>query len=145
MIRIAIAYACGSLGGFITALLIWLLGALNVTSAAGVAIAPPLSPDWLYSRAVWGGLWGFIFLPPFLAHRTWWTRALVFSLGPTLVTWLVVLPFKAGAGLFGLDLGILAPVFVLAFNAVWGLATAYAIALTYRDRVQRTAAKPFAR
>jgi len=126
--RVAVAYASGSLGGFVTALLIWLLGDLGVTSAAGVAIAPALTPAWLYSRAVWGGLWGFAFLLPFLAHWRWWARALVFSLGPSLSTWLIVLPVKAEAGIFGLELGLLTPIFVAVFNAVWALTTGASMA-----------------
>ena len=34
----------------------------GVTALFGVAIAPTLTPTWLYPRIVWGGLWGFLFL-----------------------------------------------------------------------------------
>ena len=137
--RIAVAYASGSLGGFVTALFIWLLGDIGITSAAGVAIAPALTPAWLYSRAVWGGLWGFAFLLPFLAHRRWWVRALVFSLGPTLSTWLIILPVQAEAGVFGFGLGLLTPVFVAVFNATWALTTGASMAAVVKLHQQELA------
>jgi hypothetical protein len=31
-----------------------------------VAIAPALKLSWLYPRIVWGGLWGLVFVFPFL-------------------------------------------------------------------------------
>jgi hypothetical protein len=37
----------------------------------------------------------------------------------------IVFPIKAGKGVMGLDVGTLTPVFVLIFNAVWGLTTAW--------------------
>jgi hypothetical protein len=36
----------------------------------------------------------------------------------------IVFPIKAGKGVMGLELGLLTPVFVLIFNAVWGLTAA---------------------
>jgi len=52
------------------------------------------------------------------------SRGLIFSLGPTLVQLFVVFPMKANKGVMGLDLGLLTPVFVFVFNAIWGLAAA---------------------
>ena len=51
-------------------------------------------------------------------------RGLLFSLGPSLVMFLVVFPLKAKKGMFGLDLGSITPVLVLFFNAVWGVTAA---------------------
>ncbi len=125
--KIAIAYACGSFGGIAAALLIWLFGFLQITAFFGVAIAPDLTPEWLYSRAVWGGLWGGLFLLPLLARQPWYSRAMLFSFAPTLVTWFIVFPLKSQAGLLGLELGNLTPFFVIAFNMSWAFVTAAAI------------------
>jgi len=127
--HLALAYAAGSVGGAVTAVVIWLVGILGVTAVAGVAIAPSLTPAWLYSRIVWGGLWGFLLLIALPDRWSWWQRGLLFSLGPTLVTWFVVFPLKAQVGVLGLDLGSLTPLFVVVFNGVWGLTTAAAMTL----------------
>jgi hypothetical protein len=50
-------------------------------------------------------------------------RGLVFSLGPSLVAFLIVFP-RMSVGLFGLELGALTPLLVLVVNGVWGLAAA---------------------
>ena len=82
-----------------------------------------LSPQWLYPRIVWGGIWGFLFLLPLMRNRIL-SRGLVLSLGPTLVQLFVVFPLEAHKGYMGLDLGTLTPLFVFVFNAIWGVATA---------------------
>jgi hypothetical protein len=73
----------------------------------------------LYHRLVWGGLWGLVFILP-LWQNSLFLRGLFISLGPTLVQLFVIFPFQAQKGFLGLDLGILTPVFVVIFNAVWG-------------------------
>jgi hypothetical protein len=103
---------------------VWGFGALGVTGAFGVAIAPDLAPQWLYPRLVWGGLWGLLLLLP-VPRGSWARRGLVFSLAPSAVQLFVVFPAKTAAGVLGLGLGALTPVFVLLFNAVWGLSAAF--------------------
>jgi hypothetical protein len=51
-------------------------------------------------------------------------RGLIFSLGPTVVQLFIVFPIKASKGIMGLDLGLLTPLLVFVFNAIWGLAAA---------------------
>jgi hypothetical protein len=120
--KLSLFFSAGSLGGFVNSLFVWLFGILGITSAFGVEIAPALTKSWLYPRIVWGGLWGFLFLLPFF-RGSYFFRGLLFSLGPTLVQLFIVFPIQAGKGLMGVDLGNLTPLFVLFFNAVWGLAT----------------------
>lgn len=121
--KLSLVFAAGALGGLVNSLAVWAFGLLGLTTALGVAIAPALTPAWLYPRLVWGGMWGVLFLIPL--HQPWWRRGLLFSLGPTLVQLLVVFPLKAGKGMAGVELGALTPLFVLFFNAVWGLAAAW--------------------
>jgi hypothetical protein len=117
--RLGNAFTAGSLGGLANALVVWLCGNLGITAALGVAIAPALTPAMIYHRMVWGGIWGFVFLLPFLKSSIFW-RGLIWSLGPTLVQLWVVFPMKAGKGQMGMELGVLTPLFVVLFNAVWG-------------------------
>ncbi|HUU81472.1 MAG TPA: hypothetical protein VMW90_08485 [Acidobacteriota bacterium] len=122
-IKLTILFSSGCVGGIINSLVVWFLGARGVTAALGVKIAPDLTPTWLYPRIVWGGIWGFLFLLPFLKKSLFW-RGFLFSLGPTIAQLFVVFPAKASSGMMGLGLGNLTPLFVLFFNAVWGVSTA---------------------
>ncbi len=125
MVRSAsLAFAGGCFGGLVNSLAVWIFGAAGITAALGVAIAPELTPPWLYPRIVWGGLWGFLFLLP-VPKGSWAVRGLVFSLGPSLAMLLVVFPAKTAAGILGLGLGALTPALVLFFNALWGLSAAW--------------------
>ena len=120
---VSLTFAAGSLGALANSLVVWLFGALGITAALGVQSAPPLTAGFLYPRLVWGGLWGFLFLLPFLQGSVVW-RGMIYSLGPTLVQLFVIFPFKLGKGWLGLDLGVLMPLFVVFFNIVWGICAA---------------------
>jgi len=126
---LSLTYAAGSLGALANSLAAWLFGALGITAALGVQSAPALTVGFLYPRLVWGGLWGFLFLLPFLRGSVVW-RGIIYSLGPTVVQLLVVFPFKLGKGWLGLDLGTLTPLFVIFFNIVWGVCAAAWLQLT---------------
>lgn len=131
--RLGLAFSAGVAGGLANSVTVWLFGLSGITTAMGVAIAPSLSPQWLYPRLVWGGIWGILLLIPIATGRPWF-RGLLLSLGPTLVQLLVVFPVKANKGMFGLELGSLTTVFVVIFNAVWGL---LAVAIFVRgDRME---------
>ena len=120
---LSLFFAAGALGGLLNSLVVWLFGDLGINRALGVAIAPPLSAAWLYPRIVWGGLWGLLLALPL--SMGWLARGLTLSLAPSLAQLLVVLPVKAKKGLFGLELGLLTPVLVLFFNAVWGIVASW--------------------
>lgn len=118
-----ILFSAGCLGGIVNSLVVWIFGAKGITASLGVKIAPDLTATWLYPRMVWGGIWGFLFLLPLLRKSIYW-QGLLYSLGPTLVQLFVVFPAKTGKGMMGLELGGLTPLFVVFFNAVWGVSTA---------------------
>ncbi|MBK5102013.1 MAG: hypothetical protein JJE15_13630 [Desulfobacteraceae bacterium] len=118
-----ILFSSGCLGGIVNSLVVWIFGAKGITAALGVKIAPDLTATWLYPRMVWGGIWGFLFLLPLLRKSIYW-QGLLYSLGPTLVQLFVVFPANAGKGIMGLELGGFTPLFVVFFNAVWGVSTA---------------------
>jgi hypothetical protein len=121
--NISMVFAAGCLGGLVNSLAVWVFGDLGINAALGVRIAPALTPQWLYPRIIWGGIWGLLFLLPLMRSRIL-SRGIIFSLGPTLIQLLVVFPLKAGKGYMGLDLGTLTPLLVFIFNAIWGIATA---------------------
>ena len=118
--QLTIVFAAGCLGGLLNSLAVWFLGDIGIASAAGVKLAPALTPPWLYPRIVWGGIWGLLFLLPMSSDR-FFSRGLIFSIGPSLVQLFVIFPLIAHKGSMGLQLGTLTPVFVLFYNAVWGV------------------------
>jgi hypothetical protein len=120
--NLSLVFAAGCLGGLLNSLAVWIFGELGIAAKFGVNIAPQLSAPWLCPRLVWGGIWGLLFLLP-LMKRGFFSRGLLFSLGPSLVQLFVIFPLKAHRGTMGLDLGMLTPLFVLFYNAVWGLTT----------------------
>lgn len=125
----SLVFSAGCIGGLMNSLSVWMFGKAGITAALGVGIAPAFSPQWLYPRIIWGGIWGFLFLIPLIRGRLY-LMALVYSLAPSLVQLFIVFPFKAGKGIMGLDLGGFTPLFVLIFNAIWGLTAAFWILLS---------------
>jgi hypothetical protein len=120
--RLTLVFSAGCFGGLVNSLTLWFLGEYGVTADIGVKIAPRLTALWLYPRLVWGGLWGFLFVLPFLRGPSL-LRGVVLSLGPSIVQLLVVFPHVTHKGLMGLKLGVMTPVLVLFLNAVWGVST----------------------
>jgi len=124
IIYASLSFAAGCFGGLLNSLAVWLFGQIGITSALGVAIAPPLTSSWLYQRLVWGGIWGALFLLPLMSQRPV-VRGLIYSFGPTAIQLFLIFPYVAGKGIMGLDLGSLTPLLVIFFNAVWGIAASF--------------------
>jgi hypothetical protein len=122
--KLSLVFAAGCLGGLVNSLAVWLFGDIGITSALGVKIAPQLTASWLYPRLVWGGIWGFFFLLPLLRRQNVFIRGMIFSLGPTIVQLFIIFPVKAGKGVMGFELGLLTPLLVFIFNAIWGITAA---------------------
>jgi hypothetical protein len=120
---LSLFFAAGAFGGLVNSFAVWICGELGVTGALGVAIAPDLTAAWLYPRIVWGGLWGFLFALP-LGTTSTLRRGLLLSLAPAAFQLFFFYP-RAGHGTLGLELGVLTPVCVLLFSAVWGVAASW--------------------
>jgi hypothetical protein len=119
--NLSLVFAAGLWGALLNSLAVWIFGLWRITLALGVHIAPLLTPTFLYPRLVWGGLWGLLFFLP-LGRFSLPARGLILSLGPSLAQLFWVFPHKAHVGVLGLQLGLLTPVFVVFFNAIWGVA-----------------------
>lgn len=126
MKTLLVAYAAGGLGALAACLTMWLFGRYGIPQSFDVALAPSWSPAWLYPRIVWGGLWGLLFALPMLQGRPLLKGSLL-SLFPALVLLLIVFPLRQGHGVAGIELGWLAPFFVLFYCWVWGIVTALTI------------------
>jgi hypothetical protein len=112
--RLSAAFAAGAVGAVVNSLAVQLAGRLQPGAA------PAFSPEWLYPRLVWGGLFGLLLLLPFLPGRPL-LRGLVVSLAPTLARLTVLSP--AGSSPNGRTV-----LLTVLFNAVWGIAAAYWLA-----------------
>jgi hypothetical protein len=128
---LSLVLAAGAIGAFANSVALWAAGTSGLTHALGVRIAPPLTPEWLYPRIVWGALWGLLFLLP-LASQRWVAQGLALSLFPTLAQLFVIFPYRSSAGVLGTKLGTLTPLVVLGANAAWGLAASAWLRITGR-------------
>jgi len=126
MKKALIFFAAGCAGAMANSVALWALGEWGITRAAGIAIAPALTANWLYPRIVWGGIWGIVFALPLFNSKPIFKGSLL-SLFPTIIQLFVVFPYKAQKGIAGIDLGALTPVLVLVVNWVWGVVTALMI------------------
>jgi hypothetical protein len=123
----AVCFTAGVIGALFNSLALWWSGAWNLTAMAGVAIAPDLTLDWLYPRLVWGGLWALVFwlfVASPRSRRQWVRKGLLVSLLPTAVQLFYIFPYHTPHDTMGMALGTFTPLFVLVFNAVWGVFTA---------------------
>jgi hypothetical protein len=130
--NLSLVFVAGLVGGLLNCLVVWLFGWLGIAQALGVQIAPPLTTALLYPKLVWGGLWGLLFLVP-MGRVSFPVSGLIFSLGPSLMQLFLVFPLQAHKGVLGLQLGALTPVFVLFYNAVWGVAAGWWLNLVRRN------------
>ena len=126
MKKIFLYFAAGCLGGLVNSMTVWAAGYFGIAKSLGVSIAPALSPEWLYPRIVWGGIWGILFFLPVMKSRAF-ARGSLMSLFPTLIQLFVIFPYKMNKGMAGIELGLLTPVLVLFYNLVWGVVTSYAV------------------
>jgi len=128
MKKLLVFFAAGCLGALANSIALWLLGNFGVTREMHIAMAPRLTPIWLYPRIVWGGIWGLAFVLPMLDSKLLLKGGLL-SIFPTLVQLFFIFPFKAHKGIAGMELGMLTPVLVIFLNWVWGFVTALTIKL----------------
>jgi hypothetical protein len=89
-----------------------------ITAMAGAGSA---AVGWIGHFVIGAIFWGvgFAILSPYLPGA-YWLRGLIFALGAWLMMMIVVMPM-AGAGVFGLGLGMMAPVVTLLLHVVFGL------------------------
>lgn len=93
MKNLLICFSAGCLGALVNSLVVWQFGELGFSRWAGVSIAPSFTPGWLYPRIVWGGIWGLLFVMPFLKSR-FLLKGAILSLLPTAYQLFFIFPYK---------------------------------------------------
>ena len=126
MKKLLIYFAAGCFGGLVNSMTVWAAGISGIPQFLGISIAPSWSPEWLYPRIVWGGIWGILFFLPVMKSKPLFRGSLL-SLFPTFVQLFIVFPYKMHKGVGGIELGLFTPLFVLFYNWVWGVVTSYSI------------------
>jgi hypothetical protein len=112
---LTLGFGAGAFGAVILALVSAAFNALKVQALIG--LPPPPAPEsylpLLYRLVVWGGVWGLLFAVPLL-NRLWWLKGIIIGVLATL------------AVLFYFNPAVTTPpmrfVYVLALNAIWGIA-----------------------
>ena len=69
-----VCFCAGMLGAICSSLVAWKAGQLGLPAMLDVRMAPELSSAWIYSRMVWGGIWGltyFLAVGPLRSRRHW--------------------------------------------------------------------------
>lgn len=98
-----------------------LMPELNVARMLGTMMGDGPQLGWVghfvIGTIIWGGL--FAWLDPYLPGDSHWLRGVLFGVGPWILMMVVVMPM-AGAGPFGMDLGIMAPVMTLVLHLIYG-------------------------
>lgn len=76
---------------------------------------------WVVHFLIGTVLWGAIFawLDPHLPGGSHWLKGVVFGLGAWLLMMVLMMPM-AGAGLFGLQIGVMAPIMTMMLHAIFG-------------------------
>lgn len=81
------------------------------------------APGWIMHFMIGTVLWGTLFawLDPNIPGTAHWLKGIVFGIGAWLIMMIVVMPM-AGAGFFGGNLGMMAPVMTLVLHIIYGVA-----------------------
>jgi hypothetical protein len=138
-------YLKAFIAGFVSTLvfhqgLLWLLYTEGFSPRApwNMTPVPPLNVPAVISLAFWGGVWGIVLWALIRASRgrAYWIKALVIgALGPSLVTWFVVMPMKGMGVAGGWDPKVI--VIGLLVNGAWALGVALLVRLMTPVSLQR--------
>jgi hypothetical protein len=83
--------------------------------------ASSLAMGWIahfmIGTVVWGGL--FAWLEPNLPGKSYWLKGITFGIAAWLLMMVAVMPM-AGAGLFGINFGMMAPGMTMVLHAIFG-------------------------
>ncbi len=123
---LTVCFCAGMLAALCSSLIAWQAGQMGLPAMIDVRMSPSLTPDWIYSRTVWGGLWGltyFLTVGSQKSRRHWARKGLWISILPTAFQLCYVYPYMTGHNWLGLDLGQLTPLLIFLSNLVWGFCT----------------------
>lgn len=121
--KFSLVFTAGCIGGYINRLAVLIYLKLKLHEALDLEFVPEFSELFIYTGIVWGGIWGILFLIPFM-RKSVWLRGLIYGVPPSLVMLFIVFPYWYGTEMMALDLGIMIIPAVFVFNFIWGIASA---------------------
>ncbi|MDI1342561.1 MAG: hypothetical protein PSV22_00475 [Pseudolabrys sp.] len=83
----------------------------------GASLAVGWVAHFMIGTVVWGGM--FAWLSPYLPGGSYWLKGVLFGIGAWLMMMIAVMPM-AGAGLFGMAFGVMAPIMTLVLHIIFG-------------------------
>ncbi len=108
-----------------------------LTGMAHNMMGMPQTPvvGWVIHFLIGAFVWGILFAQTFekLPTAKAWSKGVVFSLGAWLLMMLIPMPM-AGEGLFGLNIGIQAPMATLMLHIIFGVALGVAYDRLYLEK-----------
>jgi uncharacterized membrane protein YagU involved in acid resistance len=142
----------GMLAGFIATIvlsalmilktMIGLMPELDVAEMLGAMMKAGSAAGWLAHFVIgtiaWGGL--FALLEHRIPGHRIWLKGVEFGLGAWLLMMVLVMPM-AGKGLFGLDLGLMAPIMTLTLHVVYGAVLGASYAASDPDHARMSFAR----
>ena len=88
---LSLTFTAGAVGGFVNALSIWFFGLRGINQFLGVDLKPKLTPQFVYPKITWGGIWGLLFIL-MIGHLPIFISAILVSIPPTLVQIFYIFP-----------------------------------------------------
>lgn len=119
--QLSVTFAAGTVGAVVNMGAAWLFAQMHLFSLLHCNIHIDVTREWIYSRLVWGGLFGLFFVLPIWTGKSV-RRGLLFGLLPAAFQLFVVFPLLLHKQLLGLNFGFTTPLFVIVLNLLWGLA-----------------------
>jgi len=117
--KLPVVFSSGAFGGFIEVLTYYIFSLTGIVAIFGMPAAPGWKPEMVYRPVVWGGLWGIVFLIPFL-DELYILKGIVLSILPTLAAWFIFIPGKMPVNMRP---GLMALLLIVIQNAIWGIVT----------------------
>lgn len=117
--RVLLSFAVGSVGGMANVIFLVIAGFIGLPALMSLELPSFAKASFLYKQAYWGGLWALLFLLPFIT-KNWLIRGVIVAASAALVTLFVFFPMGK-AGIAGLNIGVLMPVYVLLADLTFGL------------------------
>lgn len=114
--RLTLAFSCGAFGVLFLAAALLIISKSGLGPSIGMPATPPKMPEFLYGRMVWGGIWGFLLVLPFLTPR-WVIRGIIFGLLASAAS-----IFYFNPGFQKAQVGFI--ILILVVNMIWGVAAA---------------------
>ncbi len=119
--QLSLSFAAGSVGAIVNMLAAWMMARMGLFHLLGCDISINATKQWIYSRLVWGGIFGLFLVLPIMTNSVL-KRGLILGLIPAAFQLFVVFPIFLNQRIMGLNHGLTTPLFVVFLNLLWGVA-----------------------